>query len=56
MITCEPCGCRHDGHKWLAMCDPHRLEFTERHERAQAEKSAADLAGTYLTEETCDLV
>lgn len=28
-----PCGCKHDGHKWLAMCDEHKAEFEETHRR-----------------------
>jgi len=47
MIERLPCGCRHDGRAWLRMCEPCALEFTQRHERAQKEKDAADLLGCY---------
>jgi hypothetical protein len=33
MRSREPCGCVHDGHKWLTMCDEHRAEFNDTHER-----------------------
>jgi len=33
----EPCGCVHDGERWLAMCAAHQAEHQELHERAQAE-------------------
>jgi hypothetical protein len=29
----EPCGCVHDGHEWLKMCEPCTIEFTETHVR-----------------------
>lgn len=28
-----PCGCVHDGHKWVRMCEPCRLSFEETHRR-----------------------
>lgn len=31
--TREPCGCVHDGHKWLSMCDAHLTEFNATHQR-----------------------
>lgn len=46
-MTREPCGCRHDGVKWLQMCEPCAAEFRERHERAQKEKARADILGCY---------
>ncbi len=33
MRSREKCGCVHDGHKWLEMCDVHRAEFNDTHER-----------------------
>jgi hypothetical protein len=30
----EACGCVHDGHEWLKMCEPCTLEFNERHVQA----------------------
>jgi hypothetical protein len=33
MRSREKCGCVHDGHKWLNMCDVHRTEFNDTHER-----------------------
>lgn len=41
-VTREGCGCRHDGHAWLSMCEPCAAEFQERHVRAQAEKDDRD--------------
>lgn len=35
MRTREPCGCKHDGVKWLEMCEAHAAEFNERHVQAQ---------------------
>lgn len=29
----EPCGCVHDGHEWLKMCEPCTIETTETHVR-----------------------
>lgn len=31
--TREPCGCKHDGHKWVSMCDAHRSDFEATHRR-----------------------
>lgn len=33
----ESCGCRHDGHKWVVMCEACEAGFQERHQRALAE-------------------
>lgn len=45
----EPCGCVHDGHKWIEQRAPHEAEFRERHERAAAdharERESEKLAG-----------
>ena len=30
----EPCGCKHDGYRWLQLCDKHGQEARERHEQA----------------------
>lgn len=34
MIDRQPCGCKHDGAKWVFLCEPCRTEFEERHGRA----------------------
>lgn len=33
MRSREKCRCVHDGHKWVGMCDEHRAEFNDTHER-----------------------
>lgn len=39
----EPCGCTHDGHRWLQECEAHAKEENERHERvAQEHKRDAE--------------
>lgn len=37
----EPCGCKHDGHRWILMCAPCAADFQERHQRAQEEHQRA---------------
>jgi hypothetical protein len=37
MIDREPCGCKHDGTKWLELCPTHRAEHDTRHVQAQAD-------------------
>lgn len=37
----EPCGCKHDGHKWLELCATDQAEHTERHERAKNDRRAS---------------
>jgi hypothetical protein len=46
--TSEPCGCDHNGQKWLVMCPPHKAEHDETHLRWWAEHIARQPAGTYL--------
>lgn len=31
-----PCGCQHDDVRWWNMCETHRAECRDIHERAQA--------------------
>ena len=38
----EPCGCTHDGHKWLTECDAHKAENDALHARALADHRAAN--------------
>ncbi len=33
----EPCGCKHDGARWIQMCAECAAEFQERHQRAEVE-------------------
>lgn len=33
MKSREPCGCVHDGHKWVTMCEPCKTTFDDTHER-----------------------
>lgn len=35
--TRHPCGCTSNDRAWLSMCDAHRAEHTELHERAARE-------------------
>lgn len=49
----DPCACKHDGKVWH-MCPTHKAEFLERHLRAQAEKDAAELLGSYYLVPTRD--
>lgn len=44
MRSREKCGCVHDGHKWLVMCDEHRAEFNDTHERWAIEHVERDAA------------
>lgn len=37
MVDREPCGCKHDGQKWLHLCDTHREEHDARHAQAVAD-------------------
>jgi hypothetical protein len=39
--TKEPCGCTHDGARWLSECEPHKAEEDAHHARALAEHRAA---------------
>lgn len=34
-VTLHDCGCAHDGHKWLQMCDPHTFAHEELHASAR---------------------
>jgi hypothetical protein len=40
----EPCGCTHDGHRWLQECEAHAKEENERHERVALEHREANRA------------
>jgi hypothetical protein len=40
----EPCGCVHDGHEWLKMCEPCTIEFTERHVEAAIDHNEREAA------------
>lgn len=51
MRSREPCGCVHDGHKWVTMCEPCKAEHDARHETAHAEHLARAPEGTYVYEE-----
>lgn len=50
MTAREPCGCKHDGRKWLELCPTHREEHDARHEMAHAEHLARAKPGTYVYE------
>ncbi len=47
MIDRQPCGCKHNGSRWLEMCAAHKIEYDAHHLRAQKEKDAAELLGAY---------
>lgn len=38
----EPCGCKSDDSRWLRLCEPHRREHDETHERWQRERQARE--------------
>lgn len=42
MIDRQPCGCKHNGHEWVFMCEPCRNEFEERHRRAAQDHKATE--------------
>jgi len=29
--TTLPCGCKHDDHRWLTLCEPHLLAWFDTH-------------------------
>lgn len=37
----QPCGCTHDGHRWIDLCEQHERESRELHERAAREHRAS---------------
>ena len=40
----EPCGCKSDDRRWLHLCDEHRREHDDTHERWQRERETDDIA------------
>lgn len=48
----EPCGCIHDGARWLTECMPHKTEADALHVRAAAEhRGSKNLASASPTED-----
>lgn len=43
----EPCGCTHDGTRWLTLCDPHQSEL-DAHLARQAARHIASATNDFV--------
>lgn len=43
-VTEYPCGCSHDVHRWLALCEKHEAEWQATHAEWRADHKASRLA------------